>query len=112
MLAKQHKVNRKAFETVFKKGSAFHSSHFSLRVVTQTGARTYAAAFVVPKKVEKGAVARNRMRRRCYYAIRSVSGAFVKQFTAVFVVKKTLRSLPLAALREEVTLLLGKAGVM
>lgn len=71
----------------------------------------YAAAFVISKKVEKKAVARNRAKRRCYYALHSISPTLRGSFLAVFIIKKPVRTLSTNDIRNEIISLLLLAGV-
>jgi ribonuclease P protein component len=69
MFKKSERLNRTKFTEYFKIGRRFHSDNFTL---VYSPAPFRAVAVVVGKKVHKGAVDRNTLRRRVYAAIRSV----------------------------------------
>jgi ribonuclease P protein component len=67
MFRKSERLNRTAFTEYFKIGRRFHSDNYTL-IYSPVPFR--AAAVVVGKKVFKGAVDRNTLRRRVYAALR------------------------------------------
>ena len=56
------------FNDIYKNGDRFFSKHFTLFLKKNKGKSGFAC--VVSKKVSKKAVLRNKLRRRCYSAIR------------------------------------------
>lgn len=78
MLSKNRRVPKKLFTEILEKGFIFHGYFFTFRYLKT---ETLHLAFVVPKKVLKGAVKRNKLRRRGYYIINklklnTISGIF------------------------------------
>lgn len=68
MFKKTERLNRTAFTQYFKIGKRLHTDYFTL---VYSPAPLQAVAVVVGKKVYKGAVERNTLRRRVYAAIRN-----------------------------------------
>ncbi len=72
MLAKSRRLSASEVRDILKKGAPRRAGHLSARVVS--GPSPLRAAAVVSKKVAKGAVERNRLRRALYRALREVDG--------------------------------------
>jgi ribonuclease P protein component len=69
MLPRSRRVSIKLFGEIMKKGTSYHSPHFSLKIKAGfPGASAFTV--VVPKKVEKTAARRNRIKRRAMAIIR------------------------------------------
>ena len=72
MFKKTERLNRTAFSAYFKIGQRYHTDYFTL---VHSPAPVKAVAVVVGKKVFKGAVDRNMLRRRVYAAAnQSIAG--------------------------------------
>lgn len=82
MLAKSRRLNASEVRDIIKKGTPRRAGHLAARVVTSEA--PLRAAAVVSKKVAKGAVERNRLRRALYRALREVEG---KGCAVIFVQK-------------------------
>ena len=63
MIKKQHRLSRAQFSEYFKTGKRFHFEHLTL---VYSPAPIFMSAVVVSKKVAKGAVRRNTLKRRIY----------------------------------------------
>ncbi len=72
MFKKSERLNRTAFTQYFKIGRRTHTDYFTL---VYSPAPVRAVAVVVGKKVYKGAVERNTLRRRVYAAARTCLGS-------------------------------------
>lgn len=72
MFPKEERLTRTDFEQVFKHGIRVHTPTMLFVYAAGTTRR---AAVVVSKKVAKSAVARNRLRRQVYTALRSAGPA-------------------------------------
>ncbi len=79
MFKKSERLNRTTFTEYFKIGRRFHSDDFT---VVYSPAPVRAVAVVVGKKVFKGAVDRNTLRRRVYGAARLL----LEDTTGVYVI--------------------------
>jgi ribonuclease P protein component len=78
MLANQYRFHgHRSLRFVYHKGQTARGQMMSLKYVQNTRRPVYRAAVVVSKKVDKSAVVRNRIRRRVYEVIRSLSPQFV-----------------------------------
>lgn len=69
MFKKQNRLSSGEFETYFKKGTKKHSPFFQC---IYTPYDQLKVAVVVPKKVIKTAVGRNKLRRQIYHVLRSI----------------------------------------
>lgn len=67
MLLKKKRVNKELFDQILKEGRALPGSFFVFRY---TRGESPHFSFVVPKKIEKRAVARNRLKRIGYNCLR------------------------------------------
>jgi ribonuclease P protein component len=63
MLKKSNRLSRTEFSEYFKTGKRYHFDHVT---VVYSPAQTFLCAVVVSKKVSKGAVRRNTLKRRVY----------------------------------------------
>jgi len=101
MFKKSERLNRTAFTQYFKIGKRSQTDYFTM---VYSPAPVRAVAVVVGKKVYKGAVERNTLRRRVYAAVRSVVGT-----TGVYVIicKPTAKNLTQSEVAPAVTALLA-----
>lgn len=76
MLPRRHRLSRKEFDRVFLAGKNKYSSFFRVKYLPNND---FKLAFVVPKKLVKGAVIRNKLRRQLYQILPSSlkTGQFV-----------------------------------
>ena len=105
MLARGQRLKRSEFTRSFSLGTRAHGKVVTL---VYSPAPKFQASVVVPKKVHKRAVDRNRLRRRLYgilYARRHTLLASV-----IVLVKPPAATLPYEAVRGELTLLLSRVG--
>jgi len=72
MLPKTQRITKALFDEIYKKGRICHSAFFTLRVLDTHTTRLSRFSVVVGKKVERGAVGRNRLRRRGYAILRTL----------------------------------------
>ena len=93
MLPKKNRVDKKLVEEIFKKGSFVGSSFLSLKYFLNKDNNYIRASFVVPKKVEKGAVGRNYLRRRGYLVLEKYFKKLPSGFLGVFVFNKKITSI-------------------
>jgi ribonuclease P protein component len=101
MLPKRSRLTRKDIPLVLK-GQTRHSASFTLRFKrSETGSPRFAV--VVSKKVAKGAVERNTLRRRGYAALsEALQGAGAPPLSGALFMKKEGVSTPYAALLAEI----------
>lgn len=104
MLPKKERLSRDAFNRFFSLGRRYHSPYWTL---VHAPSPTFHASIVVPKKIARLAVDRNRMRRRIYDIVRLFHKEQKLEGVFIFLVKAP--ALPLshevlkAAVRARIT---------
>ena len=100
MLPKKNKLNREAFDGVWKEGGRIHSPLFTFIYKKSADVGHYSA--VISKKVAKTAVLRNRLRRLIYKTIDFVGGRG-KPISGVFILKPEAKTTSLENLSENIS---------
>lgn len=96
---------------VYQQGQTVRGPLMTLRYSKNTKRQTYRLAVVVSKKVDKSAVARNRIRRRIYEAVR-VNADIQEAFDLVIIVQQVkVKDLAPPDLTKQLTDLLRQAGI-
>jgi ribonuclease P protein component len=73
MISRQHRFHGKnGLRFVYQNGNTVRGSAFAVKSVINSRRKSYRVAVVVSRKVHKSAVARNRIRRRLYAAVREL----------------------------------------
>ena len=105
MFKKSKTVSKQLFPHIIKKGKVYYSKHFTLRIIQMQTKEVEKISFVVSKKIERRAVKRNQLRRRCYHALKE---SIVKTpfFACVFFVKKGACILSFSEMKNELKELL------
>lgn len=113
MIKRTHRFHgHNSIKTVYAQARTVRSSQLSLKYIGRSTGRSYRAAVVVSKKVNKRAVIRNRLRRQIYETIRLQEPNFNGVYDLVFTVfSDQLLELSGSQLRDLVGSLLVKAGV-
>lgn len=71
MISRKHRFHGYgSLRHVYRKGSMSRGPHFAIKSALNPRHNTYRVAVVVSRKVNKSAVARNRIRRRLYELVR------------------------------------------
>ena len=97
---------------VYKNGTAIRSHLFTVKYVTNPHRKHSRFSVVVSKKVHKGAVGRNRIRRRLYEIIRQELPRMERVHDiAVIALSSETMSLPFAELEEALRLAFDQAGL-
>lgn len=99
MLPKKERLNRAAFNRFFAAGKRIHSPHLQIVWAQHP---TFHASVVVPKKIEKSAVGRNRIRRRIYAILSRYKHEVGVKGVYIVLVKPGVATLSHAALTEEI----------
>ena len=87
MISKEHRFHGPvSLRYVYRSGRTVHGPLFSVKTVLNNHRSTYRAAVVISRKVHKSAVARNRMRRRLYEAIRQLEDDIAGPYDIVLTV--------------------------
>jgi len=94
---------------VYKSGQTVRGPHMSLRYSVNKKRQNYRLAVVVSKKVNKSAVARNRIRRRIYEAFRTMEWADKPCDLVITVFQATVEEMPVVELQKEVSSLVQQA---
>lgn len=112
MLGRTHRFHgRKALNGVYKKGRTVRSPMIGLRYASRGAGRPYRVAVVVSRKVNRSAVARNRIRRRIYAAARGNAVLISPGTDMIFTVfDDRVKDLPPEKLGETVAGLLKKTA--
>jgi len=98
---------------VYRNGQAIRGPLFSVRYLENPKRKDYRVAVVVSRKVNKSAVARNRIRRRLYEIIRTLGIDIVRPFDIVInVFHDTVQDEPPQRLEEQLKRQLKEAGVL
>jgi ribonuclease P protein component len=73
MISSAHRFHgHNSLNFVYKNGQTVRGPLFAIKYIENSRRRTYRAAVVVSRKVNKSAVARNRIRRRLYAIVREL----------------------------------------
>jgi ribonuclease P protein component len=118
MLNKKLRVPKEVFQESFKKSKALSSDHILLRFYKPDRLNVDKLVFpskfsmVVPKSVSKKAVIRNLIKRRGYSAIRANVKNIKKSYICIFSFKKGSDTATFSKIKEEITYLLKKSGII
>ena len=96
---------------VYRNGQTVRGSHMSLRFSANPRRKNFRLAVVVSKKINKSAVARNRMRRRIYEAFRELAVVDQPYDLVITVFQANLEELPAEELRQQVASLIEQANL-
>ena len=98
---------------VYKSGRTIHGPLLAIKYAANPHGQTYRVAIVVSRKVNKSAVARNRMRRRLYAIMREMGNQINGPYDIVITVfHDTLISEPQKKLVTQVKNQLSQAGIL
>src|SRR3982751_4999638 len=84
MISRRHRFHGYgSLKYVYKNGLTVRGPLFGLKAIQNPKRNSYRLAVVVSKKVDKSAVARNRIRRRLYEAVHSHEADIIQPFDIV-----------------------------
>lgn len=106
MLPKKKRVTKEIFQTIMEKGNIIPGSFFVFRYIKQDQPQY---AFVAPKKIAKGAVERNSLRRAGYNILRLYN---LKTNAGIFFYKKEALSVDNDKIRKDIEFIIKKAGII
>jgi ribonuclease P protein component len=114
MISRQHRFHGyNSLNFVYRKGQTVRNQLISLKFVHNDRQSTYRAAVIVSRKVQKSAVARNRIRRRLYEIIRASEPGITEAYDIVLTVfSEQVAEIPPVELTQQVTELLRKADII
>lgn len=110
MLPHSKRLTTELFAEIIEKGQSTHCSFSSVKVLEYDSVSRYAVS--VPKKVAHTAVMRNKLRRRVYSLIRSLSPDLKEGFLVVIVIKQGAEKLSLIDFCGEIQKNFVKAGLL
>jgi ribonuclease P protein component len=106
MLPKKKRVTKEIFQTIMEKGNIVSGSFFVFRYIRQEAPQY---AFVAPKKIAKGAVKRNSLRRAGYNILRTYD---IRSNAGIFFYKKEALTSNSIEIRKDIDLILKKARIV
>ncbi len=112
MLPKKNRLDKKLFDETFKDSKTYHANSLYLKVSKSEEAGDSKFAFVVPVKVSKKAVGRNKLRRQGYNAVNKHIDKIEKGFVAIFFLKKEILETNFDDYEKEVVSLLKKSRLL
>jgi ribonuclease P protein component len=114
MISRNHRFHgRNSLRYVYRNGATTRGPLLAIKSIVNEERDTYRLAVVVSRKVHKSAVARNRMRRRLYAAVRNLEGGITKPYDIVITVfQPTLIDEPSDRLAQQIRHQLTEAGVL
>jgi len=101
MLPKKHRINRKLFKEVAKKGKSFSYPYFSVKIAPN-GENQSRFTFVVSSKVAKRAVDRNKIKRRARNIVAKNLNKIKNPINAIIFFKKGVEKLTFAELQKQI----------
>lgn len=114
MISARHRFHgHKGLRYVYQSGATVRGPNFALKCVLNPHRRDYRLAVVVSRKVAKSAVARNRIRRRLYSAVRLMQDDIREPYDIVLTVfSDDLLTEPAAVLEKQLRSQLRAAGII
>ena len=114
MISRKHRFHGYgSLRHVYKNGATVHGPLFACRAIQNPKRDSYRLAVVVSKKVNKSAVARNRIRRRLYEAVRQLEADIIQPYDIVLTVfHSSVADEPARSLARQVKKQLTDAGVL
>lgn len=103
---------RNSLQLVYKRGKQARGPLLSIKALENPRRSTYRCAVVVSKKIDKSAVARNRIRRRIYEQLRQLIEPNAKMDVMVVVHDEQLSHLSPTVLAKKLGEQLSAAGVL
>jgi ribonuclease P protein component len=114
MIARQHRFHGLgSLKFVYSKGGSVRSRDCTLKYILNTRRKSYRAAVVVSRKVNKSAVVRNRIRRRIYEALRDNEPHIQEPYDIVIsVFSESIADIPVSDVNKIVKTLLTQADIL
>lgn len=109
MLSKHRRVTKSLFNKVIKEGHTLHGNLLYFRYIPKSVDKYSHFSFVAPKSVAKSAVLRNKLRRKGYSALRSIS---TKDAVGILFFKKEAKNSIVKDLNLEIASLFRKADLI
>lgn len=102
-----------SLKRVYQNGQTVRGQAFSIKCMLNPKRSTYRLSVVVSRKVNKSAVARNRIRRRLYEAVRNLEADIIQPYDIVLnVYSDSILQEPAQSLQRQVKAQLKSAGIL
>lgn len=88
MLPKKNRLNKETLSKVFREGKFIGTPNLNFKYLTNNSIKKSQISFVVPKKVSKSAVERNRLRRAGYNILKKHLNLIPSPLLGVFLFNK------------------------
>ena len=111
MLPPKNRADRKLLMQILKEGKSFFSNNIFLKT-TPISQNNSVFVFVVPAKAIKKASDRNKLKRRARHVVKTILGEIKKGVGVVVFFKKGVKNKSFYEIREEMTQLFKKGGVL
>lgn len=114
MISRKHRFHGYgSLRHIYRNGATVRGPLFAIKAIQNPKRSSYRLAVVVSKKVNKSAVARNRIRRRLYEAVRQLEADIIQPYDVVITVfHGSVADEPAESLTRQVKKQLGEAGVL
>ncbi|MBI2592209.1 ribonuclease P protein component [Candidatus Saccharibacteria bacterium] len=114
MISRKHRFRGyDSLKHVYKNGTTVRGPLFAVKFVANSKRDTYRLAVVVSRKVQKSAVARNRIRRRLYEIVRQMQEDITGPYDIVITVfHSSVLEEPADSLAHQVKKQLADAGIL
>ncbi|MEK7213550.1 MAG: ribonuclease P protein component [Patescibacteria group bacterium] len=110
MLSSSKRLSTNLFKETLEKGLVYNTQFTLLYILN--GFRTNRFSVSIPKKVAKLAVLRNKIRRRIYSIIESLSSRTIPSVHVAVIMKGGSEKMSFKSLREEIQKAFVKSGIL
>jgi len=111
MLAKKHRINKKIFEEIFRKGKIFSTEYLYVKTLPVSEKHSI-FAFVVSSKVVKKAVERNKIKRRARHIVKKILPRVKNGLGIIIFFKKKIGGMTFADIEKEIMAVFKKAKIL
>jgi ribonuclease P protein component len=113
MISNRHRFHGyRALGLVYRFGDSARGPHFGVKARPNDRRRSYRAAVVVGRKINKSAAARNRIRRRMYESLRLMENELTPHDIVINIFSDSVRELSSADLRQQLKKQLRQIGAL
>lgn len=113
MISNRHRFHGyRALSQVYRFGDIARGPHFGVKARPNDRRRSYRAAVVVGRRINKSAAARNSIRRRMYESLRLMEGELAPHDIVISIFSDSVRELTFADLRRQLKKQLRQTGVL
>ena len=109
MLQKNRRLKKELIAKILRQGRNFRGQNISLKYIADSG-QSASFAFIVPSRIAKSAVSRNKLKRRCRAIVFKFLPRINEGYSALIFLEKGSPEMKFSELEMEITKLLQKAG--